>query len=319
LERLVIASRGSRLALIQADIVAQLIRSRDASVGIEVRTVKTTGDRDHRSFGTIGGKGLFVAEVEREVAEGRADIAVHSAKDLTSQLAPGCEIVCIPARAAVHDVVVGGRGLTGEERLLSLPPGATVGTSSMRRRALLAEMRSDVDVVDLRGNLDTRLEKVRSGEANAAVLAAAGIDRLGAYDGAGRATLDPARWVPAPGQGALAVEASTDRDDVKELLGPLTDPSAWAEVMLERSFARRLEGGCSVPLGCCATAGGSSLVGTGYLGHPDGSQSIRDRISGPLARADDLGGELADAVLRGGGDDLLAEVASWEAPRVESP
>jgi hydroxymethylbilane synthase len=292
---------------------------RSADVEVEIRTVKTTGDRDRRSFGAIGGKGLFVAEVEREVAEERADIAVHSAKDLTAELVPECAIVCIPARAAVEDVVVGGRGDTGAERLASLRAGAPVGTSSMRRRSLLAAARPDVDVVDLRGNLDTRLQKVRTGVVDAAVLAAAGIDRLGATAETRPARLDPAYWVPAPAQGALAVEARADRDDLVELLGPLTDTSAWSEVMCERSFAARLEGGCSVPLGCCARVQDSSLVATGYLGHPEGIQSIRDRISGGPEEAERLGRELAEAVLRGGGDDLLADIKSLVAPEVDAP
>lgn len=299
--------------------MVDLVRSTNPDIELEIRPVRTTGDRDQRSFGAIGGKGLFVAEVEREVAEGRADIAVHSAKDLTSEIAAGCRIVCIPKRAAAHDVVVGGVGATGEDRLASLPPAATVGTSSMRRRALLAEFRPDLDAVDLRGNLDTRLDKVRAGRVEAAILAAAGIDRLGVGDDAEPARLDPDHWIPAPAQGALAVEAAEGRDDLDEILRPLNDAAAWAEVILERAFAARLEGGCSVPLGCRAIVRGVSLIATGYLGHPDGSQSIKDRISGPAADAEQLGRELAEAVLLGGGDELLDELRGWDVPQVESP
>jgi hydroxymethylbilane synthase len=302
---LVLASRGSKLALTQARIVSDMVRGVDPSVKVEIRTVRTTGDKDDRPFGAIGGRGLFVTEVEREVAEGRADFAVHSAKDLTAELATGCSLMCVPARGPVHDVVVGGEGETGEERIAALSPGAVVGTSSMRRRALLAEARPDLKVADLRGNLDTRLRKVELGEVDVAILAAAGLDRLGVTPGA---PLDPFRWVPPPGQGALAVEARSERRDLGELFAPLSDASALAEIVCERAFAARLEGGCSVPLGCLARAEDGVLSVTGFLGHPEGLESMRDRISGGLDEAAALGVELAQAILAGGGDALLEEL-----------
>src|SRR5918992_1056361 len=165
-KKLVLATRGSRLALKQTALVAELVTRAHPHVSIETLTVTTTGDKDARPFAAIGGKGLFTSEVERAVVEGRADIAVHSAKDLTAELAAGCEIVCV------------GDGARGEERIASLASGATVGTSSMRRRALLAEARPDIETSELRGNLDTRLRKVEDGVIDAAVLAAAGIERL---------------------------------------------------------------------------------------------------------------------------------------------
>jgi hydroxymethylbilane synthase len=317
--KLVIASRGSKLAQKQAGIVADLVRSVEPGIEIEIRTISTTGDRDDRPYHAIGGRGLFVAEVEREVAEERCDVAVHSAKDLTAQLAPGCLIVCVPQRGSVHDVVVGGAGQDGAARLASLPSGGRVGTSSMRRRALLAEFRDDLEVVDLRGNLDTRLRKVRDGAIDAAVLAAAGIERLGAVDDFEPGALDPARWVPAPAQGALAVEARSDRGDLAELFARVDDGEARAEVECERAFAARLEGGCSVPLGCSARATGGDLVVTGFLGHPDGHDSLRDRISGPLREAEELGRELADAILGAGGSELLDEVRAVAPAAIDSP
>jgi hydroxymethylbilane synthase len=279
--------------------------------------VTTTGDRDRRPFAAIGGKGLFTSEVERAVVEGRADIAVHSAKDLTAELAPGCAIVCVPARASVHDVVVGGTAPTGEERIASLPRGAVVGTSSMRRRALLAEARPDLETRELRGNLDTRLRKVEEREIDAAVLAAAGIERLlgKAADGA----LDPTWWVPAPGQGALAVEALEERPDVKERFAELDDGPARAEVTAERAFAARLEGGCSVPLGCHARASGSGLLLTGLLASADGSHILRDRLSGSVHEAAQLGVELADAILGAGGDEILADLKEIDSPEPVEP
>jgi hydroxymethylbilane synthase len=317
--RLVIASRGSKLARRQAGIVADLVRSVEPEAEIEVRTIVTTGDKDARPYRAIGGKGLFVAEVESEVAEGRCDVGVHSAKDLTAQLAPGCSIVCVPPRASVHDVVVGGTGPDGTARLSAMGSGARVGTSSMRRRALLAEFRDDLETVDLRGNLDTRLRKVRDGVIDAAVLAAAGIERLGVIDDVEPGALDPDRWVPAPGQGALAVEALSDRADLAELFSKIDDPTAHAEVTCERAFAERLEGGCSIPLGCSARTIEDGLVVTGFLGHPDGHDSLRDRISGAPRDAEGLGRELADAILDAGGADLLEEIRSLEPADIDSP
>lgn len=318
-DRIVIATRGSKLALVQTQIVADLIAAAHPSIHIEIAKVSTTGDKDARPYAQIGAKGLFTTEVERELQEGRADIAVHSAKDLTTELGDGCRIVCVPRRGSVHDVVVGGDGSSGEERLGRLRPGSRVGTSSMRRRALLAELRSDLDAVELRGNLDTRLRKVADGEVDAAILAAAGIERLAPDAAPDVAPLEPSRWVPAPAQGALAVEALAERVELAALLEPLQDPAAAAEIACERTFAQRLEGGCSVPLGCLARAEGSRLVVTGFLGWPDGSQGVRDRISGSIDEAEDLGRELADAILASGGDEIVAELRAADLPAVSEP
>ncbi len=315
---LVIASRGSRLALRQAAIVSDLVRAAHPGIEIDVRTVTTTGDRDTRPFGEIGGKGLFMSEVEREVVEGRADIAVHSAKDLTAELHEACALVCIPPRASVADVVVGSHGGSGEERLGRLPEDARIGTSSIRRRTLLAEARPDLEVVAFRGNLDTRLRKVADGEVDAAILAQAGLERLD-DDDVDVAPLDPSRWVPAPAQGALAVEALVERDDIADLFVGLGDPGAMAEVACERAFAARLEGGCSIPIGCLARADANNLVVTGYLGDPGGGQSLRDRISGAVTEPEALGHELADAILDAGGDELLADLLESEAPQPAPP
>ncbi len=306
LDHLVIATRGSRLALRQAELVAAQLAEQHPGLDVELQVVTTSGDRDRRPFADIAGTGLFVAEVERAVLDGRADIAVHSAKDLTAELAEGAVIACVPRREDPRDVIVGGGGSSGEERLGSLPSGARVGTSSMRRQALALEARPDLEIVELRGNVDTRLATVARGENDAAVLAAAGLERLEAQADSG--PLDESWWVPAPGQGALAIETAAGRSEVVALLAALSDPRSEAELVCERAFAERLEGGCSVPLGCLATASGSTLVVTGFLGAPDGSHGLRDRISGPASDASALGVELAEAILDSGGKDILDDV-----------
>ncbi|MDQ3952060.1 MAG: hydroxymethylbilane synthase [Actinomycetota bacterium] len=307
---MLVASRGSALALKQSEGVARALRAAHPGLDVEVVPVQTRGDRDQRAFAAIGGKGLFVAEVERAVVEGEADLAVHSAKDLTAELAQGCSIFCVPARAPAHDVIVGAADLG------DLPPGAVIGTSSMRRRALLAEARADLEVAELRGNLDTRLRKVQEGEVDAAVLAAAGLARLGVEGGT---PIDPERWVPAPGQGALAIEARTDRTDLPELLAPLNDDDAAAELACERAFSARLEGGCSVPLGCLARAEGGKMTVVGYLGLPDGSHALRDRIAGPVSAAAELGVELADAIYDCGGRDIVEELRDFDRTSPSPP
>jgi hydroxymethylbilane synthase len=312
-----IATRGSALALRQTTLVIERLRATYPDLDIEVVEIKTTGDKDARPFSAIGGKGLFVAEVEQAVLDGRADIAVHSAKDLTAELAPGCTIVCVPERAHANDVVVGGAGDSGEERLGRLKPGAVVGTSSMRRRSLLNEAREDLEVVELRGNIDTRLRKVAEGQVDVAILAAAGIARLGADVAYG--VLDDARWVPAPAQGALALEALEERDDLKEMFWSINDETGRTEIECERAFAQHLEGGCSVPLGCRARATVNGLVVSGFLGTPDGVYTVRDRISGPLDQAKALGVELAQAIIDSGGSEILEELKGEDAPEVPAP
>ena len=302
-------------------MVAAMLGEQHPSLDVELVEVTTKGDRDSRPFADIGGKGLFTSEVERAVVEGRADVAVHSAKDLTAELADGCTLVCIPPRASSHDVVAGGTGGSGEERLGSLPPGSVVGTSSMRRRSLLAEARPDLDVVEFRGNLDTRLRKVADGEVDAAILAAAGIERLydeGQHDALAGA-LHPSSWVPAPAQGALAIEGLSDRAELLDLFAPLEDRGSRAEVECERSFGLTLEGGCSVPLGCWAVARGEHLSVMGFLGMPDGSSTLRDRISGGTSEAAQLGRELAEAILAAGGDEIIEELRSFDPPALGAP
>ena len=279
--------------------------------------VKTRGDHDRRPFGAIGGKGLFVAEVERAVADGAADLAVHSAKDLTADLAKGCAILAVPPRAPAHDVVVGGSAASGAERLDALAPGSQVGTSSTRRRALLAETRPDLEAVEFRGNLDTRLRNVRDGVVPAAIVAAAGLARLEVDDQG--AALDPDWWIPAPGQGALAIEGLAGRADLAELLRPLDDEASASELACERAFSARLEGGCSIPIGCLARSNGGRLVVTGYLGSPGGDRGLRDRISGPADSASDIGRELAEAILGAGGDEILEELRDAELTQPSEP
>jgi hydroxymethylbilane synthase len=311
-----IASRRSRLALWQSGYVADLLREAHPGLETEILPLSTKGDADQRPFDVIGGKGIFVTEVERAVLDGRADVAVHSAKDLTGALAPGCVVICVPPRAAPEDVVVGGEGATGEERLGSLREHARVGTSSLRRRALLAEARPDLEVVDFRGNLDTRLEKVARGDVDAAILARAGIERLNGPGGDLIASLGSDWWVTAPGQGALAVEGLEERTDLGPLFAPLGHEASAAELACEQAFSRRLEGGCTVPLGCTARGRDGRLVVNGFLGLPDGSRGMRDRISGPFDHAEALGTELAEAIFHGGGDEILEEL-HWDdaAPR----
>jgi hydroxymethylbilane synthase len=246
--RLVIATRESRLALWQAHHVRDRLRELYPACSVELLGMTTTGDQIlDRSLNEIGGKGLFTKELEVALADGRADLAVHSLKDVPMDLPPGFELAAVMRREDPRDAFVSSRHAS----LDALPQGARVGTSSLRRAAQLSERRPDLQVVPLRGNLDTRLGKLDRGEYDAIVLAAAGLKRLGLADRI-RELMPPAQSLPAPGQGALGIEILSGRQDVRAWLAPLADRRTWLEVTAERSVSRALGGSCRIPLAAYA-------------------------------------------------------------------
>lgn len=286
-----IATRRSALALAQARAVA------DALGGAELVEVVTAGDR-----GVPGGdKSRWVAELEGAVLEGTADLAVHSAKDVPGELAPGLAIVAVPARADARDA------LCGAPTLEALPPGARVGTSSLRRQAQLRALRADLDVVALRGNVDTRLRRLGDGDVDALVLAAAGLARLGRLDDAG-SLLDADRFVPAPGQGALALEARSDDATVLAALSGLDDASASACLRAERALAAALGASCRTPMGGHAVAlDDGAMELSAFVGVPDGSAWARDRLLGATEQPEELGRAVGERMRSAGAAELLAE------------
>jgi hydroxymethylbilane synthase len=286
-----IATRASALALAQASAVAAALPGET-----EIVEVTTAGDR-----GAAPGsdKSRWVAELERAVLEGEADVAVHSAKDVPGTLAAGLDIVAVPVRADARDALCGAASLD------ALPAGARVGTQSLRRRALLLAARTDLDIVPLGGNVDTRLRKLGDGAADALVLAHAGLERLGRTDEAG-AVLDPESFVPAPGQGALALEARAGDDGARAALATLNDPGAAACLAAERALAADLGGSCHTPIGAhAAPVADGRLSLHAFVGLPDGSAWVRDVLEGSAAEPERLGRDAAARLLAAGARELL--------------
>ena len=293
-----IATRASALALAQARAVAAALPGET-----EIVEVTTAGDR-----GAAPGsdKSRWVAELERALLDGEADVAVHSAKDVPGTLPAGLDIVAVPARADARDA------LCGAPSLDALPAGARVGTQSLRRRALLLAARTDLEIVPLGGNVDTRLRKLGDGAADALVLAHAGLERLGRTDEAG-AVLDPESFVPAPGQGALALEARAGDDGVRAALATLHNPGAAACLAAERALAADLGGSCHTPIGAhAAPEAGGRLCLRAFVGLPDGSAWVRDVVEGSAGEPERLGHEGAARLLAAGARELLdaAEAAA---------
>lgn len=285
--RLVLATRRSPLALAQTGLVANALRR--AGHEVELLPLVTTGDRRGRE--AAGGapeevKGLFVRELEEALLDGRAHLAVHSAKDLPTELPGRLAIVAVPERADPRDVLVGPEGGLG-----GLAAGARVGTGSPRRQDQLRDVRPDLLAVDIRGNVGTRLEKMRRGEVDALILAAAGLARLG-VDAPGAQPLDHEAFVPAPGQGCLALEAVQDRDDVIEAVAVIDDGPSHAALRAERAFLAALGGGCLTPTGALCVPEGGGMRLHGYVGHT-GAGARRGSVSGPPDEAEGLGRELA--------------------------
>jgi hydroxymethylbilane synthase len=299
-----LATRASALALAQSRLVAAGLRAAWPDLQVELVTVVTEGDRRRDvPAADLGGKGIFTAAVQQAVLAGRADLAVHSAKDLPAAQVPGLVLAAVPEREDPRDVLVARRPLGG---LDDLPAGARVGTGSPRRVALLHWLRPGLDLVPLRGNVDSRVRKVHGGELDAVVLAAAGLRRLGR---AGEAVpLDPGSFTPAPGQGCLAVEARGDDTRTLGLLGVLTHRPSRVALRGERAFLQRLGGSCTLPAGALLRQAGDVLEIQGFLSALDGKGLVRERLRGPADDPEGLGQALADRLLDACGPEVRALV-----------
>jgi hydroxymethylbilane synthase len=294
-----IGTRRSALALAQAQLVAELLG------GGEIVPMTTRGDR-----GTSGeDKSRWVADLEQALLSGEIDLAVHSAKDVPGELADGLSLLGAPERAAAEDVICGAPGLD------TLRAGARVGTSSIRRVAQLRAVREDLEVAPVRGNVDTRLRKLAEGAEglDAIVLALAGLERLGRQSEIG-AVLDLERFVPAPGQGVLAIEGRAEDADARQAVQAIADPVAFAALRAERALAAGLEASCEVPLGAhAAPMAGSQLLLRAWVGLPDGSAWASDELLGSVEDPEGLGRSVAERLKLAGAGDLLARSAEMAA------
>jgi hydroxymethylbilane synthase len=301
---LVLGTRGSRLAIWQAEWVQARLHEIAPDVTVTLKRIKTSGDKIlDVPLAKIGGKGLFVKEIEDALLQGGIDLAVHSMKDVPTVLPEGLAIVCVPEREDPRDALIGRTGKTLEQ----LPRGARIGTSSLRRQAQLLKRRPDLKIEMLRGNLDTRLKKLQAGEFDAIVLAAAGLRRLGWAEQITE-YLPPDVSLPAIGQGALGIEGRTDDKAVREIVAKLEHPQSRTTVTAERALLERLEGGCQVPIAAHATMNGDRLCLDGLVASVDGARIIQDHVEGPPARARELGLHLGEQLLRQGGKAILDEI-----------
>ncbi len=301
-DRIVIASRKSRLALWQSGHVRDRLAAAHPGLAVEILALSTRGDEIlDRSLAKIGGKGLFVKELEAALADGRADLAVHSAKDVPVALTDDFELAAILAREDPRDAFVS----NDYAALAALPRGAIVGTSSLRRESQLRSRYAGLDVQPLRGNVETRLARLDRGEYAAVVLAAAGLKRLGLAARV-RAIIDPEVSVPAVGQGALAIESRAGRADVRELLAPLHDAATATCVRAERAVSRALGGSCQVPLGAYAELAGGRLHLRGVVASPDGTRIVRSAVHADAGAPEAAGEALAAELRRGGAAEILA-------------
>jgi hydroxymethylbilane synthase len=299
-----IATRKSPLAMWQAEHVADALRRAHPGLEVQILGMSTQGDKIlDTPLAKIGGKGLFVKELEERMLGGEADIAVHSMKDVPVELPTGLHLAVILEREDPRDAFVSNHHAS----LTVLPEGARVGTSSLRRQCQLADRRPDLEIVPLRGNVNTRLRKLDEGEYDAIVLAAAGLLRLGLAERI-RGFISTEDSLPAIGQGAIGIECRSDDARVNALLRPLHHVPTAAQVMAERAMNHRLEGGCQVPIGGHATLDGGQLHLRGLVGTPDGSEIVRAEIRGPESEAEHLGKALGEELLRHGAAEILREL-----------
>ncbi len=305
----VIGTRASKLALWQAHHIADALRSEYPDLNVEIRHMVTTGDKIlDVPLAKIGGKGLFTKELEQAMLAGEIDLAVHSLKDMPTQLPEGLILGAITERADAADALVSVK----YNSLAELPSGAKVGTSSLRRKAQLLHHRPDLTILDLRGNLDTRLRKLDEGQFDAILLAAAGLKRLGWQERI-REELPPEICLPAVGQGALAIECRADDSESRERIAFLDHLPTHQGAAAERAYLHRVEGGCQVPLGVYATVTKNELRLEAAVYSLDGKRGLRRSVCGPADKGNELGLQLADAMLDDGAREILQEIMEGQA------
>ena len=299
-----IATRKSPLALWQAHFVQSRLQQLYPQLRVELLPMSTKGDKILDSpLAKVGGKGLFVKELEQAILAGDADIAVHSMKDVPVEFPEGLGLTIICERDDPRDAFVS----TGFASIAELPAGSRVGTSSLRRQCQLRAQRPDLQVIDLRGNVNSRLAKLDAGEYDAILLAAAGLKRLGLHERIS-ALLPAELSLPANGQGAVGIECRLDDNELLSLLAPLEHPQTRQRVLAERAMNRALQGGCQVPIGAYAELEGDTLWLRGLVGLPDGSRILRAELRGAVGEPEALGQALAEQLLTQGAAELLAEV-----------
>ncbi len=303
-DKIVIGSRGSKLALCQANMIADSLTDKHPGLAVEIVKIKTRGDKIlDVPLARVGGKGLFVKELEDALLCGRIDLAVHSLKDMPTELPPGLCIGVVTERENPFDIIIS----RDNRKLEDLPHDATLGTSSLRRQAQLLHYSKEYKFVDLRGNLDTRIRKLHEQGFDAIVLAAAGVYRLGWQEKISQ-ILPATICLPAVGQGALGIEIREDDQQLRDLLAHLHHQKTGMAVEAERALLKRLEGGCQVPLGAYAEVNDDKLTLQGVVADPEGKQLIRDEISGRPDDAANLGVTLAERLLDNGGREILAAI-----------
>lgn len=304
--KITIATRKSELAMWQARHAEALLRRAHPGLEIELLPMVTKGDIIlDQPLAEIGGKGLFLKELEKALLNGDADIAVHSMKDVPMEDAPGLEVEVLLERANPFDALLdrAGRGLD------DLPAGARVGTSSLRRQCQLRALRPDLELADLRGNVNTRIRKLEEGEYDAIILACAGLERLG-LERYITQTLEPPRWLPAATQGTIGIQNREGDQRVRELLKPLGDPASTLRTRAERAVATALQGSCQVPLAVYATLTGDRLDLSGLVGTPDGATVLRSDHDGPASDADSIAERVTADLVGQGAAEIIASLGS---------
>mgnify|MGYP001545282715 FL=1 len=300
-----IATRKSELALWQANHVADLLRETHPGLQVELLPMVTKGDIIlDQPLAQIGGKGLFLKELERAMLKGEADIAVHSMKDVPVEQVPGLEVEVLLKRANPFDALLSREGQTLDE----LPPGARVGTSSLRRQCQLKALRPDIDVRDLRGNVNTRVRKLQEGEYDAIILACAGLERL-KMDALITEALAPPRWLPAGTQGTIGIQNRSGDEEVKALITPLMDAEAVTRTRAERGVATLLHGSCQVPLAVFAELESGQVRIRSMVGTPDGSRILKAAAEGPEGETDALATAVANDLLEQGAGEIIAALS----------